>query len=140
MYTRSKLAQQCGINIEVLRYYEKKGLIEPPARSPSGYRLYTDDYIHRIQFIRNAKEVGFTLSEISELLRLRTTRTRQCRTVMTQAEKKLTEVDQKIQSLQSIKKALKGLISKCQKTVPSEECPILTSFDSGKRSRRNRME
>lgn len=140
MLTRSKLARQCGINIEALRHYEKKGLIQPPPRSASGYRIYTEDYLHRIRFILNAKEAGFTLREISELLRLKATKSRQCQTVMVKAEKKLLEVEQKIQSLHAIKRALKGLIAKCQTTIPSEECPILATFDSNKKSKRNAMD
>ncbi len=69
--TRSELAKECGVNIESLRYYEKRRLINPPKRSEVGYRLYSREDAARIRFIQNAKRLGFTLNEIMELLRLR---------------------------------------------------------------------
>ena len=69
--TRSKLAKECGVNIESLRYYEKRRLIDPPKRSEVGYRLYSKEDAARIRFIQNAKKLGFTLNEILELLKLR---------------------------------------------------------------------
>ncbi len=70
--TRSELAKECGVNIESLRYYEKRRLIDPPKRSEVGYRLYSREDAARIRFIQNAKKLGFTLNEIMELLKLRT--------------------------------------------------------------------
>ncbi len=69
--TRGKLAKRSGVNIETLRYYEKRNLIDPPRRSEAGYRLYTPADILRIRFIKNAQKLGFTLKEIRELLKLR---------------------------------------------------------------------
>lgn len=136
MWTRSQLARECGISIEVLRFYEKKGLIQPPPRSSSGYRLYDEAYRDRIRFIRNAKNTGFTLAEIAELLRLKATQKHQCQTIMNQAEKKLAEVEDRIQALQSMRRALKRLIAQCRKSIPSDECPILTSFQAENKSTR----
>ncbi|MBI4389563.1 MAG: MerR family transcriptional regulator, partial [Nitrospinae bacterium] len=68
---RGELAKQCGVNGETLRYYEKRRLLAPPARSSSGYRLYSQDDVSRIRFIKNAQRVGFTLDDIKDLLKLR---------------------------------------------------------------------
>jgi len=69
--TIGQVAKRSGIGIETLRYYERKGLVEEPPRTESGYRQYPEDVVARIRFIRRAKELGFKLSEISELLSLR---------------------------------------------------------------------
>jgi len=79
--TRSKLAKECGVNIESLRYYEKRSLIDPPKRSEVGYRLYSKEDAARIRFIQNAKKLGFTLNEILQLLKLRVKKNESCESV-----------------------------------------------------------
>ncbi len=129
--TRGELAKKCGINIESLRYYERIRLIEPPPRSAVGYRLYSDDDAAKIRFIRNAQKLGFTLNEISELLKLRVHKNVSCESVMNKAQKKLGEVEAKIQGLKGMKKVLKQLIKRCEEATPTSDCPILSSFESG---------
>ena len=129
--TRGELAKKCGINIESLRYYERIRLIEPPPRSEVGYRLYSDDDAAKIGFIRNAQKLGFTLNEISELLKLRVHKNVNCESVMNKAQKKLGEVEAKIQGLKGMKKVLKQLIKRCEEATPTSDCPILSSFESG---------
>ncbi len=130
--TRSKLAKECGVNIESLRYYEKRRLIDPPKRSEVGYRLYSREDAVRIRFIQNAKKLGFTLNEIMELLRLRVKKNESCESVLAKPQTKLDEVDQKITGLKSMIKVLKQMIHQCQEATLTSDCPILCSFESGR--------
>lgn len=132
--TRGKLAKRSGVNIETLRYYEKRNLIDPPRRSEAGYRLYTPADILRIRFIKNAQKLGFTLKEIRELLKLRIKINTSCDSVLKKAEHKRAEIMVKIKDLQSMKRALDQLIHKCEESIPTEDCPILESFESDKNS------
>ncbi len=132
--TRGELAKRSGVNIETLRYYEKRKLIDPPRRSEAGYRLYTPTDILRIRFIKNAQKLGFTLKEIRELLKLRIKTNSSCDLVLKKAEHKRTEIRVKIKDLQSMKRALDQLIHKCEQSIPTEDCPILESFESNKKS------
>ncbi len=130
--TRSKLAKECGVNIESLRYYEKRRLIDPPKRSEVGYRLYSKEDAARIRFIQNAKKLGFTLNEILQLLKLRVKKNESCESVLAKTQTKLDEVDQKIKGLNSMKKVLKQMIHQCQEATLTGDCPILCSFESGR--------
>ncbi len=132
--TRGELAKRSGVNIETLRYYERRKLIDPPPRSEAGYRLYTPADILRIRFIKNAQKLGFTLKEIRELLKLRIKVNTSCDSVLKKAEHKRTEIMVKIKDLQSMKRALDQLIHKCEQSIPTEDCPILESIESNKKS------
>ena len=131
---RGELAKKCGIHIATLRYYEKCRLLNPPPRSQAGYRLYSEKDIAKIHFIKNAQKLGFSLKEISELMKLRIREGKTCDPVLRKAQDKLSEVEQKIKNLKSMKKVLKELINKCDKDAPTSECPILESFDLEKES------
>ncbi len=130
--TRGELAKECGVNIEALRYYEKRRLIDPPMRSEIGYRLYSKEDAARIRFIRNAQKLGFTLNEILELLKLRVNKNESCESVLKKTKKKLNEVEQKIRGLKSMKKVLKQMIHRCEESTLTSDCPILGSFESGR--------
>ena len=130
--TRGELAKECGVNIESLRYYEKRRLIDPPMRSEIGYRLYSKEDAARIRFIRNAQKLGFTLNEILELLKLRVNKNESCESVLKKTKKKLNEVEQKIRGLKSMKKVLKQMIHRCEESTLTSDCPILGSFESGR--------
>ncbi len=131
---RGEFAKKCGIHIATLRYYEKCRLLNPPPRSQAGYRLYSEKDIAKIHFIKNAQKLGFSLKEISELMKLRIREGKTCDPVLKKARDKLDEVEHKIKNLQSMRKVLKELITKCNKDAPTSECPILESFDSETRS------
>lgn len=131
---RSELAKRCGVNIESLRYYEKRKLIDPPRRSPAGYRLYSEEDAIKIRFIKNAQSLGFTLQEIGDLLKLRVSENRSCESVLIKARKKLGEVERKISDLKSMKKALKKLVGRCEEAAPTNDCPILSSFESDRKN------
>jgi MerR family copper efflux transcriptional regulator len=127
--TIGHLAREAGVNLETVRYYERRGLLPKPPRSASGYRLFPSDAARRLRFIRRAQELGFSLKEIRELLSLRVSRTTTSRDIRTRAEAKIADINAKIRSLESMKKTLRKLTNVCEGCVPVAECPILESLD-----------
>ena len=120
-----QLAQQAGVNVETLRFYERKGLLPKPPRRVSGYREYPPESVRLIRFIKRAQELGFTLKEIRELLALRVNRGTTCAEVRDRARQKVRDTQQKIDDLQAIDEALKKLIASCKGRGPASQCPIL---------------
>src|SRR5467141_2837814 len=104
--TTAKLAHEGGVNVETIRYYERHGLLPKPPRTHSGYRVFSEDAVVRLRFVKHAQELGFSLKEIKELLSLRVKPGSSCADVRRKAEAKITDVDQKIRRLQAIKGAL----------------------------------
>lgn len=131
--TIGRVARKAGVNIQTVRYYERRGLVSPESYRDSGYRLYTGEAVRKIQFIKNAQELGFTLKEIAGLLRLRVGRRTRCGDVRRKAETKLDQVNEKIGRLQSMKRVLRGLIHTCRRRGSTDACPILRSLEGGKR-------
>ncbi len=129
-FTIGEVAKRSGIGIEAVRFYERKGLIAEPPRTDSGYRQYSEEVVGRIRFIRRAKELGFALKEISELLSLRVDPDTTCADVRKQTEFKISDVEERIRALRRIKTALKKLAASCVGTGPASECPILEALDS----------
>ena len=127
--TIGHLAKEAGVNLETVRYYERRGLLPKPPRSASGYRLFPSDAARRLRFIRRAQELGFSLKEIRELLSLRVSRTTTSRDIRARAETRIADIDAKIKSLESIKRTLRKLTNLCEGCVPVAECPILESLD-----------
>ncbi len=127
--TRGQLAKKAGVNPETIRYYEKMGLLPKPPRTESGYRLFSEEDIKRIKFIKRAKELGFTLKEIKELLELRFETQGDCKEVRKLAEEKLKDVEKKIQDLEKIKKILQDLVNQCPNEGSILHCPIITSIE-----------
>lgn len=133
--TIGKLAKKAEVNVETVRYYEKRGLIAKPPRRDAGYRQYSQDVVARIQFIKRAKELGFSLREISELLSLRVDPSTTCGDVKRQAEVKIADVGEKIRVLQNIKKALTKLVALCHGQGPNSECPIMEILDNKEKNK-----
>ncbi len=127
--TIGQLAKKAQVNVETVRYYERRGLIPKPPRRNSGYRQYSQDIVARIQFIKRAQELGFTLKEISELLSLRVDPGTTCADVKRRAEAKIADIEEKIRTLQSIKKAIAKLVAMCSGQGPTSECPIMEVLD-----------
>lgn len=96
--TIGRLAKQAGVNLETVRYYERRGLLPRPPRSASGYRLFPAEAARRLRFIRRAQELGFSLKEIRELLSLRVSRTTTSAVIRTRAEAKVADIEAKIRS------------------------------------------
>jgi len=128
--TIGQLARRAGVGVETVRFYEREGLISEPPRRPSGYRDYPLETVTRIVFIRRAKELGFSLKEISELLELRVRPRRNCALVKRSADAKIADIDAKITSLRKMRRALKDLTKACDERTPTTECPILASLGS----------
>ena len=129
-----QLAKRSQVNIETVRYYERRGLIPNPPRGESGYRQFPQDVVGRIRFIKHAQGVGFTLKEVSELLSLRVDPKTTCADVKKRAEMKVAEIEKKIEALDKMRKALLTLRAACRGRGPSSECPILEALDSNNRS------
>lgn len=123
--TAGKLAQKARINIETIRFYERKGLLPKPKRTGSGYRMYSQESAQRIQFIKRSQQLGFSLKEILGLLSLRVDSKKTCKHVKKRIETKIDEIDKKIKSLRRIQKALKNMAKSCQGKGPTSKCPIL---------------
>lgn len=132
--TISRAAEQAGVGVETIRFYERRGLVEQPARPRSGgYRFYDDEVVERIRFIRQAQELGFSLREIEELLSLRADPGADCGDVRTQAVSKREEVDRKIAQLQHIRSALDALIASCPGGGALRACTIIDAM-AGRRA------
>ena len=127
--TIGKLAERCGVHLETIRYYEREGLMLPPPRKSSGHRAYPPAAVRRLRFIKRAQELGFSLSEIRELLALRLDPDQLCTEVIQQIETKTQEVEAKISHLKVIRRALVKLKASCDGRCHRSECPILESLD-----------
>ena len=127
--TIGRLAQEVGINLETVRFYERKGLLPKPPRNTSGYRLFPTDTARPLRFIRRAQELGFSLSEMRELLTLRLSPRTTSAEIRRRTEAKIADIEGKIKSLESIRKSLLNLAHSCGGCAPLSECPILESLD-----------
>ncbi len=112
-----------------MRFYERKGLIEQPRNRTAGYRVYPEDVVPRIQFIRHAKDLGFTLKEIGELLSLRPDPRTNCAAVKERAQGKMADIDEKIASLSRMQRSLAKLVDACDRRAQTAECPILEALE-----------
>ncbi len=128
--TIGQLARRAQVNIETVRYYERRGLMPEPPRRESGYRQYSQTDITRIQFIKRARELGFSLKEILELLSLRVDPHTTCGDVKGRAEVKIAGIEQKIKDLRRMRMALATLVAACKGEGPSSACPILETLNS----------
>ena len=130
----SELANEGNVHLETIRYYEREGLMRPPQRTPSGHRAYAPGDVIRLRFIKRAQALGFTLTEIKELLALKVTPNQPCIDVVHQIEAKETEVKAKIVHLQPIQRTLRKMKASCEGRCSVSECPILESLDAKRSS------
>jgi|SRR5437764_3405567 len=127
--TIGRLANVTGINLETVRYYERRGLLPKPPRTASGYRMFPPEARQRIRFIKRAQDLGFSLQEIRELLALRVSPRTSTTEIRRRAEAKIVDIEGKIKTLNSMRKALLKLTQSCPGCIPVSECPILESLD-----------
>lgn len=127
--TIGEIAAESRVNIQTVRYYERRGLLATPERTPAGYRKYSRDVVLRIRFIKRAQELGFTLEEIAELLALRVRHGEACGEVRRRAKVKIAVVQQKLRELERLKGALERLVEACRRRAPTAECPILEALE-----------
>jgi MerR family transcriptional regulator, copper efflux regulator len=127
--TIGEVAAQAEVHIETLRYYERRGLVERPPRSASNYRLYPEEAVRRVRFIKRAQELGFSLKDIKELLSLRAAPEAGCHEVRAHADAKIRDIEDKIDTLTAMKHALSTLVMECSGEGPLSDCPILESLE-----------
>lgn len=120
-----EIAKRSGLGIETIRYYEREALLEEPQRRPSGYRQYDGSTLERLEYIRRAKDLGFTLSEIRELLELSFANQTCCEHVRQRAATKLNDIEGKIRSLQTMRRSLNGILKRCQARDSTDDCPLV---------------
>lgn len=121
------LASESGVNIETIRYYEKIGVMPKPARSASGYRLYTDEHLKRLIFIRRGRELGFTLDELRGLLRMVDGHTYTCAEVRALTLDHIADIRRKIADLRRLERVMTDISSRCSgNRVP--DCPIVDAL------------
>ncbi len=121
------LAKHTSTNIETIRYYERVGLLPAPARSAGGYRLYATDHLKRLNFVRRARALGFSIGEIRTLLRLADERKRPCAEVRLVAEAHLTDVRAKIADLKRMERVLRTTVARCAQGRRSD-CPVIEAL------------
>src|SRR5512134_3018240 len=127
--TIGQLAREAGVNIQTVRYYERRRLLPAPARRVSGYRDYDAGALARLRFIRRAQELGFTLAEIAELLALRLDPRTTAADVKARANRKIADVDRKLRDLEQIRDALTHLAGSCRGgRGPTGECPLVEAL------------
>lgn len=126
--TIGRIAQSAGVAIDTIRFYEREGLLPEPKRRPSGYREYDQTAVSRLRFIRRAKDLGFTLEEIRELLALSADRHGGVEGVRERAVARLQAIDERIAELQRIRNGLSELVDACPGHGAPEDCPILKAL------------
>lgn len=128
--TIGQLAKQARVNRETVRYYERRRLLQRPARSTGGYRVFSDDAVRRLRFIRHAKMLGFSLEEIRELLALRVNSIDTCEQVRERTQRKIDDIEQKIEALKRMKDVLSELDTACSRRRKTDQCPVLDSLEA----------
>lgn len=125
-YAIGQLATAAGVGIDTVRYYERSGLLKPAARSTSGYRKYSDVELNRLNFIRGAQHLGFSLNEIGELLAI--SGRKDVAAMHKAATARLADIDKHIGELQRMRTALSNLVAGCPAGGPAANCPILRAL------------
>lgn len=125
-----ELAKKANVSVDTIRYYEREGLIEPVSLRESGYREFDSAAVERLHFITKAKQLGFSLKEIRDLLSLKDDPDTTCKQVKALAERKLTEITDKINALQTMQKELEPLVSLCKGNGEGlKSCAIVSTLD-----------
>lgn len=123
-----QVAKQAGVGVETIRFYERKGLLAQPPRTYGGFREYSKEAVAKIRFIKRAKDLGFSLSEIAELLSLETNPKATCADMKQRAMVKISAIQQRVNDLQTMKRALGQLVASCSGSGPIDNCPIFQCF------------
>ena len=123
-----QLSRRTGVPIDTVRYYEKQRLLPPPTRSASGYRHYEADDVLRLNFIRRAKVLGFTLDEIRDLLALSSARDGDMAAIRAAAADKLADVERRLAELTRVRDGLRTLVDACPGHGALDQCPILSAL------------
>ncbi|WP_263367351.1 Hg(II)-responsive transcriptional regulator [Edaphobacter bradus] len=124
--TISKLAELAQVNVETIRYYQRRGLLEEPRKPPGGYRRYPAEMAKRVYFIKRAQTLGFTLEEVAELMGLDAATA--CGETQELAVQKLELIERKLADLTAMRTALTHLVHACDERRYGEPCPIIRSL------------
>jgi MerR family copper efflux transcriptional regulator len=125
-----RLAAQASVSVDTVRYYERAQLLPSPSRTVSGYRTYPATAVNRLRFIRRAKDLGFSLEEIRELLTLSDERDTGVASIRAIATRRLADVEARLAELQRLRDGLKDLVDACPGHGDPGRCPILNAFTS----------
>lgn len=125
----SEVAAQANVNTQTLRYYERRGLLPEPDRSPSGYRAYTADAVRLVRFVKRAQALGFTLNDIEELLHLADGGPASCDAAKAMACTRIADLEQRIEELVGMRDALARLVDTCDRPRTERDCPILHDIE-----------
>ena len=125
----SQVASAAGVNVQTLRFYEREGILPPPRRTASGYRQYSEDTVRLVVFVKRAQELGFTLREAKDLLKLRTPGPRRIASARAAAETKIHMIDEKLRDLAAMREALATLVQTCACQQGALHCPILEALE-----------
>lgn len=123
-----EVADQAGVNTQTLRYYERRGLLAEPPRSPSGYRNYPARAVDLLRFVKRGQELGFTLREIGELLQLADGGPDSCDRARALAGTHMADLDRKITDLTRMRAGLGELVATCERPRAARSCPLLTAI------------
>lgn len=123
-----ELSEQSGLSCDSIRFYERRGLLSLPSRTPSGYREYSSEAVQRLTFVRKARELGFTLKEVAQLMTLALDQGAGAKDVHAQALLKMSELDRRISALQEIRENLLRLVEACGGEGVRSQCPILEAL------------
>lgn len=123
-----RLARVAGVNVETIRYYQRRGLVTRPYKPIGGHRRYARAVAARVRFIKRAQQLGFTLKEVTGLLRLEDGQS--CRETRLLAEHKLALIEERVADLNRMRRMLKGLIAECALGQRPRSCPIIASLSA----------
>jgi MerR family transcriptional regulator, mercuric resistance operon regulatory protein len=123
-----EVAERAGVNVQTLRYYERRGLLPRPPRTASGYRTYPPATVDTVRFVKRAQLLGFTLEEIEELLHLADGGPADCDTARQVAQQRLADLEAKIADLERMRASLQQLVATCERPRPDRECPLVATI------------
>lgn len=123
------LAQMAEVNVETIRYYQRRGLLGVPQKPPGGHRRYTAEFVKRLRFIKRAQALGFTLAEVAALLRLDSMH--QCAETRALANRKLLLIEDKLADLAAMRQAMMRLMQQCDSSQDHDACPLLDALSHG---------
>lgn len=137
------LASRIGVQPEAIRYYERRGLLPPPKRGANRYRIYTPQHVERVEFIKKAQTLGFSLEEIRQVMELRFAGTSPCQHVRDLLREKLGDVDRQIERLKLFRRELADSLKRCEEslerhTATVDSCPVVERLRLGSPSRSKR--
>lgn len=127
-YTISELAQAADVPTTTVRYYERVGLVQPEDRSAGNYRLYSDESLRKLRFIRAAQSVGFTLEAVKTLLGSQDGRTPPCREVQKLIEERLADIDRRLKDLRQFQRVLRTAVQRCRQTEKPGCCHVVETL------------